>query len=196
MGHRLVVMVMCAACSSSTSSTSSTDCDLSTDSGVDAAYKKATGKELPKNNRCVDRSQTFPNVARIGMFADDRGCIPQGLLVGCEMNPPKFDATALAAAGWAKADLAKRQKLAEAWLSEIEGYTMVGSKPPRFPKDFAPPAAHADGPNTVLEFWTVEPAGMEPVMRYHKSRVVFTADGTSDKAEELDKAEIRSANAE
>src|SRR5262245_15865373 len=126
------------------------DCDTSTDDGVTAAYTKATGKTLPKEHRCATRSKTFPGLVRIGMFAHDRGCIPQGILVGCAMNPTGFAAAAMAKAGWDKADLAKRKELASAWLTEIDDFSIVSTKPDKFPKAFTPVGAKADGKNVVL----------------------------------------------
>ena len=184
-------VVAVAACSSSTSSTpSSSECDLSTDTGIDAAYNKATGKELPKRDRCVDRSQTFRDVVRIGMFANDRGCIPQGLLVGCDWNPPNLATAIMAKAGWARADAARRKELAIAWLAEIDGTNIVTTKPTKFSKEFTPPTVTADGSGLALEVWSVEPAGMEPITRYHKQRVRFGADGTPDAGQEIDKLEV------
>jgi len=112
----LVVVVAAAwliACGSSAS-----ECDLSTEAGIAAAFKRATGKEVSKDHSCMQASTTFKGLVVTGIFADDRGCIGQGILVGCQISPPGFEAAAMAKAGWA--DLAARQDLALAWLTEID----------------------------------------------------------------------------
>jgi hypothetical protein len=156
----------------------SADCDLSKPANIPAAYKQATGNDLPADHDCVRASSTFPGLVWVGHFANDRGCIGEGILVGCKLDPPGYAAPAMTRAGWAKADLATRQKLALAWLREIDDLDPVSTKPDKFPKPFNPPAATTSGKATVVDLWIVDPAGMQPVASYHHLRYTFAADGT------------------
>ena len=184
---RVAIVVLClTACKSASS-----DCDLSTQAGIAAAFKKATGKDVPKDNSCMQPSTTFKGLVVTGMFANDRGCIGQGILVGCQINPPGFEAAAMAKAGWGNADLATRQKLAVAWLQEIDDLQIVETKPNKFPKEFSPVSATADGNTVVVELWTIDPAGMQPVQVYRKHKVVFAADGNHGPMSEIDRIDVR-----
>ena len=166
------------------------DCDTSTEAGIAAAYKKATGNEVSKDHNCLRRSRTFKGLVWTGEFAYDRGCMGQGVLVGCALNPPGYDKAAMSKAGWDKADLAGRNKLAVAWLTEIDNLSVVDRKPDKFTKPFAPAAATADGNKLVVEVWTVDPPGMAPTTYYHKNKIVFEADGSHGEIAETDRFEI------
>jgi hypothetical protein len=125
------------------------------------------------------------------MFANDRGCIGQGILVGCQIDPPGYEAAAMARAGWATADLAARTKLAVAWLQQIDDLQIVETKPEQFPKEFSPLSASADGNTLVVKFWTIDPAGMEPVQVYRKHEVAFAANGKHGAMTEIDRVDVR-----
>jgi len=125
------------------------------------------------------------------MFANDRGCIGQGILVGCQIDPPGYEAAAMAKAGWATANLAARQNLAVAWITEIDDLQIIQTKPEKFPKEFSPVSAKAEGNTVVIEFWTVDPAGMEPVQVFRKHKVVFGADGRAGQSSETDRVDVR-----
>jgi len=145
-------------------------CDLTSDAGIDAAYKAATGHEMSTyGGRCVQRSTTFPSMIAIGAFESDYGCRWEGYLHGCAWNDKAAAAAEMAKAGWAKADAKQRGALAIAWLGEIEQLhpenattSMVGGK-------------------LVVDFWVTSPVGMmpepaPPPRTHHK--VTVNADGT------------------
>jgi hypothetical protein len=164
-------------------------CDMSTKASVAATFKQVTGKDVSPD--CSEISKTFPGIAMVGIFANDRGCITQGMLVDCKPPTDGYEAVAMARAGWATADLAGKQKLALAWLAEIDGVSIVTSKPEKFPKELSAPTAKAEGATLVIDFWTVDPAGMEPVMVYRKHHVVFAADGNPGQIDETDRVDVR-----
>jgi hypothetical protein len=143
-------------------------CDLSTDAGVDAAYKAATGHEMSTyGGRCAQRSSTFPAMYVLGTFLSDRGCRWEGRLHGCIWNDPNAAHAEMAAAGWAKADAKKRKELALAWLREVDVISVESE------------SVTTTGDKLVVDFWVTEPAGMnpKPPSRTHE-KVVFAADGT------------------
>jgi len=143
-------------------------CDLSTDAGVDAAYKAATGREMSTyGGRCARRSTTFPAMYVIGAFAADLGCQWEGAFHNCTWNDDKAAATEMAAAGWAKADAKKRGELAVAWLREIDQISLEDEK-----------TSIVDG-KLVVEFWKTNSSGMTqaPPKRTHY-KTTFEADGT------------------
>jgi hypothetical protein len=161
-----------AVCSLLLAALSSADaapkCDLSTDAGVDAAYKAATGKEMSTyGGRCARRSTTFPNMYALGTFLSDYGCRWEGVLHGCTWNDPKAAQVEMAAAGWAKADARKRGELALAWLREVD---QVSAESPN---------TAAVGDTLVVDYWVTAPTGMvqRPPQRSHM-KIVFAADGS------------------
>jgi hypothetical protein len=169
----------------------SADCDLSRPENIPAAYKRATGKQLPTDSGCVRSSSTFPGLVWVGHFANDRGCIGEGVLVGCALNPPGFAARAMARAGWKQADLATRKRLALAWLREIDGLSLVETKPDDFPKPFAAATATTRGKSTVVAVWTIDPAGMTPVDHYHHITIAFGDDGAHGAAKTIEDVDVR-----
>lgn len=173
------------------SAASADKCDTSKEANVRAAYKQATGNELPKNGGCVRQSETFVGLVWIGSFANDRGCEGIGVLVGCEMSPKGYEAKAMAKAGWAKADQAGKEKLAFAWLREIDDDNVVTSKPDRFKGTWTAPTLkiEKDGSATA-EFWTQDPVGMQPIFTYRLQQVVFAADGTHAARKQIKEVQI------
>jgi hypothetical protein len=183
----LVAMVMMAGANAA----SADKCDTSKEANVRGAFKQATGGELPKNGGCVRMSETFPGLVWVGSFADDRGCERTGVLVGCEMSPKGYQAKAMEKAGWAKADQAGKEKLAWAWLREIDDYSLVNDKPDRFQGTWTAPTLEVgkDG-SAVAEFWTRDPSGMRPVSVYRLQRVTFAAEGTHSDLKEIKQVTI------
>ena len=162
------------------------DCDLRTDQGLAAAYQRATGHPLPKDHACIQRSETFPGLVRLGTFAMDRGCITEGILVGCALSPPGFDAAAMQRAGWKTANATRRQQLALAWLREIDAVAFQDATDLPGGKHLTPVAVTSTRDGLVLEGWVEEPAGMTPESNYDKIRVTFAADGTHKPVATLD----------
>lgn len=183
---RTVLVVIAALLVTLTSCSGHADCDVRTDQGLATAYQRATGRPLPKDGACVRRSETFPGLVRIGIFAMDRGCIPQGVLVGCAVSPPGFDAAAMKKAGWQTANAARRQQLALAWLREIEDTGFQDATDLPGGKHLTAVAVTPTHDGLVIEGWVEEPAGMTPEANYDKLRVTFAADGTHAPIAQLD----------
>lgn len=164
--HRLLLVALLLESSSLTAAPST--CDLSTDAGIDAAYKAATGETISTyGGRCVQRSSTFPKLIAIGSFLSDYGCRWSGALHGCVWNDPDAAKAEMAAAGWAKADAKKRQALALAWLREVDQVTVQDV------------TMTNDNGKLTVEYWEPGRVGMnpEPPPRSHH-RVVFATDGS------------------
>jgi hypothetical protein len=171
--------------------TARADCDLSTDAGVDAAFKAATGREMDKQHRCATASSTFPGLVRVGSFAYDRGCITAGVLVGCKLSPSGFEAAAMKRAGWTTADATKRLALARAWLREVDDMDLVDTAPAKFGgKKFSLPALTPSGKVWVFEAWLEEPPGMQPVTYFSKVHLEFAADGSHGTAKTTDSVDV------
>jgi hypothetical protein len=160
--------ICCLTLAATVAAHASPKCDLSTDAGVDAAYKAATGREMSTyGGRCAQRSKTFPAMYVLGSFASDLGCRWEGALHNCTWNDPKAAATEMAAAGWAKADAKKRGELAIAWLREVDEINTEQEK------------TSIAGGKLVVDYIEVGPVTMNPASpsRTHM-KVTFAADGT------------------
>lgn len=183
----LLGLAMTLACSHNRAS-----CDVRTDQAAITAYKQATGKD--HDARCIVHSSTFPGLVVMGTFADDRGCIGEGVLVGCQWNPKDAARQAMATSGWATADAAKKQMLALAWLSEITQTSVVASDPGGFAKvnkEWTPiTATPGEDGSLTLELWERAPSGMLPINDYTRVKITFSANGTPGTAQVLDQAEV------
>ena len=166
-------LVIAAACAPARA-----DCDVHTEAGLAAAYQKATGKPLPKEHGCIRRSETFPDLVRVGTFAYDRGCIGEGVLAGCRIDPPGYAAAAMQHAGWVKAGPARRRALAVAWLRELDDLRLEDATTLPDGKALGALTARPVGTTLVIEGWVEDPAGMTPETNYRKIRVTFAADGS------------------
>ena len=160
--------LVCLALLSATASANPGKCDLSTDAGVDAAYKATTGNEMSSyGGRCAKRSSTFPAMYSLGTFMTDRGCRWEGALHGCTWNDPKAAATEMAAAGWAKADAKKRGELAIAWLREVDQIDVEQAN------------TAMSGGKLVVDYWVTGAVGMTRAAPSHTHmKIVFEADGS------------------
>jgi hypothetical protein len=169
-------------------------CDVSTNDGVRALYTKLTKNTLDTKHECIERSTAFPGLVRVGVFFHDRGCRWKHVIVGCQIDPQNVGAQALALAGWGKADVAARQRLALAWLQEGEGIQIDRTTPDRWikSKPFTPPAgtATANG-GLTLRYWTHGPIGMQPILNYTLIEMTFAADGSHDAGKPVDSVEIK-----
>lgn len=169
-------------------------CDVSTNDGVRALYTKLTGDTLDTKHECIERSTTFPGLIRVGVFYHDRGCRFKHVIVACQLDPENVGAQALALAGWGKADVATRERLALSWLREGEGVQIDRTAPERWSqaKPFSPPkgTATANG-GLTLRYWTHGPIGMLPVVTHTLVETTFAADGSHGNAKQLDSVDIK-----
>lgn len=157
---------------------------------VREAVKAATGEDLGAD-LCTVSPSTFPRVIVVGGFADDRGCMYEGMFVdrtwyGSGGERPTQ--AVLRTAGWADADAEKRQKLARAWVYEVSnafGGSFVAETTTAFSfgdtPDFEPPRVSAteDG-GVIVSGWIEEPSGMVWESAYHFVEYRFGPDATLD----------------
>ncbi len=166
---------------------SSTVCDLSTDEGGKAAAHRL----VPEAKDCIERSPTF-QIDRVGAFANDRGCIWQHVIAECALDPKSFEPRAMARAGWA--DPAKRERLARAWLVEVDATEILTTAPESWTKagkTLDPPTAAAGKDGGIeLRYWTVAPAGMTVQRSYRQFSTPFSADGAEGQSTELAHVEL------
>ena len=154
-----------------------TRCDTSTDDGVRAAYKKATGKDLPPKSdyQCIEHASSFPAVVKIGSFADDRGCMWEGVLYGCAFsNAADLQAQVLADAGWATADQAGKERLVRDYWSGVYDVFFTDSGDPRIT---APAFTWAADGSATFDYWSQENRGMLPGSHYEHHRDAIPATG-------------------
>jgi antitoxin component YwqK of YwqJK toxin-antitoxin module len=143
------------------------------DDGAADAYRKATGKELEKDHRCIQHAPHFPGLALIGSFAYDRGCAQVAVLLDCKLVKGVDPATLLGRAGWAAARGPAREKIAMDYLREVE-LTWAGSMTDD--PDPAKTVLEKDGGVTITA-WVAEPPGMQPETTRHLTEFRFAARG-------------------
>lgn len=124
--------------------------------------------------RCVHRAADFPGVILVGSFANDRGCMPDLVIIDCKRRTgPLPDALILNRAGWAQADADRRETLALRYLDEVatvfHGSIADTPEPPKA-------STNADGQVTV-ELWIDRPAGMRRGRVADRVRYTFRSDG-------------------
>lgn len=91
-----------------------------TPAGLAAAFKAGTGEALDDGgDHCVRRAVHFPGVVAIGVFASDRGCGPNGVIVDCVYREQIDGAAIIARAGWKRANPAARERIARDYVAEV-----------------------------------------------------------------------------
>ncbi len=156
------------------------------DEAVAEAFVRATGKRVAKEDLCIKRPEFFKDVAIVGFFAHDRGCMPAGYFVGGAWIEQQEVAAkvALSGAGWEAADEETRKKLATHWFMDVI-YAFDGSPVDSETKAFevgkvsfeAPSTTIKDGTITVSA-WIREPSGMVWEEAYFKYTATFAPDLT------------------
>ena len=181
------LLSVCGAC------TETPKCDVSTDEAVRALYHKLTSEELDTRHSCLERSGTFAGVVRLGSFAHDHGCKWNHIISQCQIDPPNAAQQAMAQAGWNKADARTRQKLALAWMTEVEGVDLLRSQPSGWPKDKAcrdPDSTPTPDGGLVVRYWVSGRQGKSRARHYWQSEVPFDRDGSHRKAKTIDEVSI------
>lgn len=157
---------------------------------VREAVKAATGEDLGAD-LCTVFPSTFPRVIVVGGFADDRGCMYEGMFVDRTWygrGGERPSRAVLGTAGWADADAETRQKLARAWVHEVSnafGGSFVAETTTAFSfgdtPDFEPPRVSAteDG-SVIVSGWIEEPSGMVWESAYHFVEYRFGPDASID----------------
>lgn len=162
-----------------------TSFDLSTDDGVQAAYREATGVS---GIVYVHRSDRLPGIVVVNDRIPDLGDQFLGVFVdgrwyagGAEIEP------VLASLGWKTADAEKRVGIVRDWVEGSARYGSVISAPVSpSPMPVAtpntkirPPAfsATADG-GVSADFWVIAGWNIEGKPMYEHRTITFDADGT------------------
>lgn len=160
-------------------------CTASTEDEFREIYGKLKRVEPPTGDEfCISISATFQGWVNFGWFASDAGCIFDTYVYQCELTTPEAPARAMAAAGWADADPARRTELLVAYLSEIIDTHVVTADPNgefgKYGHTFTPPSY--DG--TWFTYWTNDGGGMSPEVTYAQLKWNVNADGTLGLPEE------------
>lgn len=168
-------------------------CDVSSNDAVRALYRKLSSEELDAKHECIERSAVFPGLVRVGHFAHDRGCRYRQVIVNCQLDPPDVGRQVLASAGWAKADLAKRQQLALAWLAEGEDEGVLHTQPAQWPmgKAFtAPQSSATDDGGLLLRYWQGKHRGKTRTTSFRSMEVRFQKDGSHSPPQEGETVDV------
>ncbi len=159
-----------------------TECD--TDDGLAHWVAGQRGTAVGKLD-CVQRAADFPGVILVGSFANDRGCMPDLVILDCKRRDGPLPASLiLNRAGWGGADADRRETLALRYLRQVatvfDGTIADTPDPPKT-------ETNADGQVTV-EVWIDRPAGMRAGRVADRVRYSFRSDGrvTSETIGHLD----------
>lgn len=198
-----VALVLCVGCtkggsgerSSAKASGKGEDGDAATqpfdrddDEAVREAFEKATGRALDEHD-CVVWPRSFERVVLVGSFANDRGCMHEGMFIDRTWHEKGGAQAALATAGWDDADIEKRQELARAWVeqaSQAFGGRFVDKSQTAFEfedtPDFEPVRVRATQElGVVVSGWVEEPAGMVWESAYRFVEYRFGRDGSVER---------------
>ncbi|MEZ5668448.1 MAG: hypothetical protein R3F55_13605 [Alphaproteobacteria bacterium] len=152
------------------------------------------GWDIAAEDVCLTTDPDFPDVAVVGVFADDRGCMLEAILVdGSWLAVEQASQPVLAARGWPDLDDRGREALALAWaeFGVFAYYGIAWERGDAFARAdapaYSPPSAHADGAGgVVVTLWRIEPQGSLPQTEYALWQVAFDGDGRQTGTERLD----------
>jgi hypothetical protein len=157
--------------------------DVSTDARVAEALAAITGRPQsvtsPHGDVCIRHPQSFPDIVRIGFFANDAGCRGDSLFYKGRYYEHSAEAlqSVTAQSGWSR-NVAARERLARAWSLEIlHGFERVLEDPVRIPHFHPPRVAAGAGGVIVMTLWLEDEAGRRPVRAYRRVEDTFSADG-------------------
>jgi len=190
--RKLVLIAALGACGGKATSkpppdnTTKVTCDVSDEDKAAAYFTQLTGQHLDDENRCVYLAPTFPGWVNYGSFAYDRGCEWDKAIYDCALIDYAASKKAMADAGYATADQARRQELLTAWLSEIMDVQVVSEDRDgeftKYGKTFTPPTF--DG--TAMTYWESDAGGMSPEVTYTQLKLAVDADGMFGEPEQVD----------
>lgn len=162
--------------------------DLSTKEGVFEAYHIKTNKKADKSKLddfCEKRNDELTGVILVGWFADNRGCMWQGMFVNESYGSIKeLRQEALQLNGWE--DKEQRVKLALLWtkIVYLDNRFLQMSKSATFDKPDAPAFNEPTmtlQPNgdVVITGWISSPGGMLPKTGWSLSDITFSSDAAT-----------------
>jgi hypothetical protein len=137
---------------------------------VRKAHEAATGTDLGEGI-CAVWPNDFSRIVVVGSFANDRGCMTEGLFVdGAWYDGRRADAVTagLATRGWIGASSDERQRLARGWVDAVVhafGGSFVEEATTAFGFDdtpaFEPVRVRAhEGTGVMVSGWVAKPPGM------------------------------------
>jgi hypothetical protein len=161
-----------------------TSFDLSTDEGVQLAYREATGN---KGTIYIRRSDRLPEIVVVNDRIPDLGDQFLGVFVDGQWCPAgKEIGPVLSSLGWAKADAEARVEIVRNWVEGSDRYGSVISEPagpsptpsPQPDSPIKPPVFNPTGDGGVrADFWVVAGWNIEGKPMYEHRKMVFDADG-------------------
>ena len=129
-------------------------------------------------HECTRDAAGFAGVKVVGAFAYDRGCAWQSYLLAGKPHSLLDASALLAREGWATADGAARQALAQRYVVGVMLTDVGGTAENDLGTDYTPPAATAGAGGLItVTAWNRLPPGMRPVRRYALHEVRFGPDG-------------------
>ncbi|MCP4417685.1 MAG: hypothetical protein GY805_13765 [Chloroflexi bacterium] len=157
--------------------------DLTSSNGIQAAYEDLSGERVEADDYCFAEVNGFTNVAIIGAFANDYGCIFEEAIVIDELGSlAEMTPLALQHNGWD--DDANRAALAQTWAEEalLAAFSIVRSENDDFLRadspPFAPPTVtQMENGRIQVEMWVREPSGMLPQNIYRHMQIIYAAEG-------------------
>ena len=147
-----------------------------------AAAVKAAGGQFDGHD-CGVWPPSFPGVIAVGSFAHDRGCDLSGLMIDGKWVTANHSVAGLQTVGFAAAASEAKQRLARAWVDEVEhafGGDFVTDPDLAFKVagvTHTPVVVRAEGPLIVVEGWVRHPAGMRYESAFSLETYRFAADG-------------------
>ena len=157
--------------------------DLTSSEGIQDAYEAITRDRVEEDEYCFQPIRDLEDVAIIGTFAYDYGCMFNEAIVIDELGDvADMTQVALLHNGWD--DPAKRETLAQIWAEDglLAEFSTVNSENEDFLKPdalpFAPPTVTTqENGNIELTMWVREPAGMLPENSYRYMQIVISEAG-------------------
>lgn len=147
-----------------------------------AAAVRAAGGVFDDDD-CGAWPSTFPRVVAVGSFAHDRGCDLSGLMIDGKWITENTSIAGLQTVGFAAAASEEKQRLARAWVDEVEhgfGGRFVTEADLAFKVAgvaHTPVVVRVEGPLIVVEGWVRHPSGMRYESAFSLATYRFTADG-------------------
>jgi hypothetical protein len=135
-------------------------CDVSSEKGALAVYRKLTGHEGTRG--CVELRPKFPGLAYVGYVVPDAGCYDTIMIWQCRKGSDADVPAILQAAGWKRGNDVRRLEIARNWLGESVLWDETDDLRKTFAnagKTFSPALMTAQNGGVHVEGWLM-PYGM------------------------------------
>lgn len=154
------------------------------DAEVKAAWEKEHDTTIDGHDFGIKRSETFKDVISCATFAHDYGMHDSGMFVGTTFTDSvKGCQSVLESADWKNADIAAREKLAKAYVSEVycawRGYMAATDDNFKSQQEhkFTEMEVKTVEKKTIVTFWQAGVVGMRPERDYYKLEITISEDG-------------------